>query len=288
MLGTIMALYKIGDCEANYATVCFGGRDPKGMNVYSAESHNMGTVEDILVNDAHKPQYFVVRVNSHKAVLLPVDTCSPLIKGDHIYANRLNRSEFSLLLEYRAGQIIRPMQPSEGYQRGSVEQSLPVEVSTAISALATEGTQGQQERSNAEGAARDGQPIELFEERMLIRTQRVKTGEVRISKRTVTETTEAAVPITKEKITIEIESVYGGETRVDIGDAQVAEDGSVHMGIYEEQPVVCRRIAPYQNVSIRKEVVTDTVMTTEPLRKEVLDVSTEGSPSLRWVDAVNG
>lgn len=125
-------------------------------------------------------------------------------------------------------------------------------------------------------------PIQLYEERLTTHKQRIKTGEVKISKKTVTETTHSNIPITREKVIIEIESIYSGQTRVDFGNAEVSADGTVRMGIYEEQAEVCRRIVPYQNISVRKETVRDAVSTQQIVRREELDVKTEGNPELSW------
>ena len=129
------------------------------------------------------------------------------------------------------------------------------------------------------------QPIQLYEERLTTQKQRIKTGEVKISKQTITETSDTNIPITREKVIIEIESIYSGQTRVDFGDAEVAADGTVRMGIYEEQAEVCRRIVPYQNVSVRKEAVQDIVSTQQVVRREELDVRTEGSPEMLHIDS---
>ena len=129
------------------------------------------------------------------------------------------------------------------------------------------------------------QPIQLYEERLTTQKQRIKTGEVKISKQTITETSDTNIPITREKVIIEIESIYSGQTRVDFGDAEVAADGTVRMGIYEEQAEVCRRIVPYQNVSVRKEAVQDIVSTQQVIRREELDVRTEGSPEMLQLDS---
>ena len=50
------------------------------------------------------------------------------------------------------------------------------------------------------------------------------------------------------------------------------EDGTVRMGIYEDQTEVCRRVVPYQNVAIRKEVVSDIVPIQQTIRREELDI----------------
>ena len=124
------------------------------------------------------------------------------------------------------------------------------------------------------------QSIQLYEERLVTQKQRVKTGEVKISKKTITETTDTDIPITREKVIIEIESIYSGQTRVDFGNAEVAADGTVRMGIYEEQVEVCQRVVPHQNISVRKETVQDTVQTQQIVRREELDVRTEGNPEV--------
>lgn len=281
-----MALYKIGDIHPDYQDTYFNGRDLKGMSVYSAESHKVGTVSDILIDDANQPQYMVVKTGSRKCVVLPMSRCTDLSNQDRIYVSTLNREEFAALPRYDGGQLAAAGQALETYEMAPLEQSRAVEMTAPVEGesvvAAQRDTPVASQPAGAVSEPRD-RPIQLYEERLFTQKQRVKTGEVRISKRTVTETASAAVPVTKEKIIIEIESVYGGETRVDFGDAQVNEDGSVRMDIYEEQAEVCRRVEPYQNVSVRKEVVQDVVKIQEPLRREELDVVSEGNPRVDWV-----
>ncbi len=283
-----MALYKIGDIHPDYQDTYFSGRDLKGMAVYSAESHKVGTVSDILIDDANQPQYIVVKTGSRKSVVLPMSRCADLSNQDRIYVSTLNREEFAALPQYDDSQSTAVGQALETYEMAPLEQLRSVEMTAPVegeSVVVARKETASVAHLSAEAVSepRD-RPIQLYEERLSTQKQRVKTGEVRISKRTVTETTNAAVPVTKEKIIIEIESVYGGETRVDFGDAQVNEDGSVRMDIYEEQAEVCRRVEPYQNVSVRKEVVQDVVQIQEPLRREELEVVSEGSPQVDWVD----
>lgn len=160
----------------------------------------------------------------------------------------------------------------------SVEDSAPVDAYTLGLTEAPVAARGEVVDSSVDSSTvnpDENAPIQLYEERLVTQTQRVKTGEVKISKKIVTNSASADIPVTKEKIIIEIESIYTGETRIDIGEARTAEDGSVHMDIYEEQALSCRRIVPYQNVSVRKEIVTDTVTAQELLRREELDIVTE-------------
>lgn len=295
-----MALYKIGDIHPNYRETYFNGQELKGKPVYSAESHKVGTVSDVLIDEASQPQYLVVEAGSRKKVLLPVSRCADLSGTDRIYVGTLNRDEFGTLTTYDDRLQAEPGQAFETYQMTSLEQSANVEMSPPVERAGVVAVQPEAiappphtlqrtespsivEESVAMPEPQD-RPIQLYEERLSTQKHRVKTGEVRISKRTITESANTAVPVTKEKVIIEIESVYGGETRVDFGDAQVGEDGSVRMDIYEEQAEVCRRVEPYQNVSVRKEVVQDVVRIQEPLRREELAVSSDGNPQIDWVN----
>ncbi|PZO59541.1 MAG: hypothetical protein DCF15_03625 [Phormidesmis priestleyi] len=288
-----MNLYRIGDRHPNYPDTLFNGRDLKGLDVYSAEGHNMGSVYDLLVDEAGQLQYLVIGSKARHRLLLPISYCSDVADQSRVQVHSLNRHEFGRLPEYDDSQLkevgqalqLYTMEPLE--RSHSVESTAPVDsLGTAQAPTAYATTNPFQQQTNRvqledpvpKNRASENRPIQLFEERLFTQKQRVKTGEIKISKHTVTGTDYADVPVTKEKIIIEIESIYGSDTRLDIGDAEVGEDGSMRMGIYEDQVEVCRRIVPYQTVSVRKEVVSDVVKAQETLRREELSISSDGAP----------
>ena len=282
-----MNLYRIGDRHANYRETYFKGRDLKGLEVYSAENHNVGSVDDFLIDDNDQLQYVVVKSSSQGKALLPIGRCTDVPNENRIYMPTLNREEFKLLPRYDDSQMGESKQTLQMYQTNPVERSLPVEATIPVEArkaVATRAADAQVATPQSQEVEGKDRPIQLYEERLTTRKQRVKTGEIKISKRTVTERQSTSTPVTREKIIIEIESIYGGETRVDFSDAEVAEDGTMRMGIYEEQTEVCRRVVPYQNVNIRKEVVQDVVETQETIRREELDVTSDGAPVTDLVD----
>ena len=205
----------------------------------------------------------------------------PLNAGDRTSSSIPMRSvEDSVPVESSVPRMEETTSTRETIESEPVRQTLPVE--PAVVETSPVAPPPVETPVTSEAAVEDlndlNSPIQLYEERLVTQTQRVKTGEVKISKRIVTGTSSANIPVTKEKIIIEIESIYGGETRLDIGDAETAEDGSIRMDIYEEQALSCREIVPYQNVSVRKEIVADTVTAQETLRREEIEVTTEGSP----------
>ena len=279
-----MNLYRIGDRHPNYPTTLFNGRDLKGSDVYSAEGHNMGSVHDLLVDETDQLQYLVIGAKGRKKLLLPVGYCTDVPDQSRVQVHSLNRHEFGGLPEYDDSQSRAVGQALQFYTMEPLERSHAVELTAPVDSLGTaqapavSTTAAHSFQAQREHPASDNRPIQLFEERLFTQKQRVKTGEIKISKHTVTGTDHADVPVTKEKIIIEIESIYGSDTRLNIGDAEVDEDGSMRMGIYEEQVEVCRRIVPYQTVSVRKEIVSDVVKVQETLRREELNIDSKGAP----------
>ena len=279
-----MALYKISDRYPNYQDTYFQGNEVKGMDVISAEDRKVGQVSDVLIDDDNRIQFLVVTLGSRKQVLMPANRCAQKFEQGRVYARSLNQQEIKSLPPYiEGGEVYN--QPEYALEQSlSVEDSAPVEGRAFASASPVRSKTTFEEPAPAPAPSPSAeQPIQLYEERLVTSKQRIKTGEVKISKHTVTETTDNNIPITREKVIIEIESIYAGQTKVDFGDAEVAADGTVRMGIYEEQAEVCRRIVPYQNVSVRKEVVQDVVNTQQTVRREELDVQTQGDPDIAWV-----
>lgn len=288
-----MTLYKISDRYPNYPDVYFNGSDVKGMTVRSAEDVKVGTVVDIFIDDENHIQFLVVDMGRSQ-VLLPIGRCASNFEQNTVYVRSLNQTEFKNLQPY--SEIGETYQPVEY----ALEQSIAVEASAPVEGVAFIERAPRaviEEPVIAEPAVVGSaiaepvieptaaeRPIQLYEERLVTQKQRIKTGEVKISKQTITETTDTDIPITREKVIIEIESIYSGQTRVDFGDAEVSEDGTVRMGIYEEQAEVCRRIVPYQNVSVRKESVQDVIRTQQTIQKEELNIQTEGNPEVVQTD----
>jgi uncharacterized protein (TIGR02271 family) len=125
----------------------------------------------------------------------------------------------------------------------------------------------------------DEETMKLYEERMIVDKDRVKTGEVAIGKHTESETTRVSMPIEKEQIVIE---------RVPTSDETVATDDvnafqnneTVRMEVYEDTPDIHKEAFLREEVSIRKEVIQETINAEENLRREELDIDTQGNPTI--------
>lgn len=121
-------------------------------------------------------------------------------------------------------------------------------------------------------------PLRLFEERLIAHRNRNKVGEVSVGKRVVTETAEVAEPVEKERVVIERREGSGEAVP---GTAHAFEDQEVaRMEVYEEEVSVEKQPFVREEVTVRKETDQETVRSREQVRREELDVKTDGNPRL--------
>ena len=127
-----------------------------------------------------------------------------------------------------------------------------------------------------EGGASDASLVRHEEKLELGRTPR-QAGRVRARKRVVTEAADEVVPRSVEHFD-EAERVAAHED--DSGEVEVLPDGSVSIPILEEELVVSKRTVVRERVIVRKRTETTHERVETELRREELDVDTEGDVEL--------
>lgn len=133
--------------------------------------------------------------------------------------------------------------------------------------------------------AHDDQTFKLYEERLVANTQRRKSGEVAIGKHVETETARVSIPVEKERVVVERVTPTDAGRVVTQLDATAFREGEVaHMEIYEEVPNVQKEAFVREEVRVSKVVDHETVEATETIRREELDVDTEGRPTINKND----
>ncbi|GAC1462021.1 MAG: hypothetical protein NVS2B14_09880 [Chamaesiphon sp.] len=130
---------------------------------------------------------------------------------------------------------------------------------------------------SAKQATRDAW-LKLYEERLVVDKDRVKTGEVSVGKHVETETARVSVPIEKERVVVERVTPTDAGTAVMPGTVNFGGGEAVRMEVYEEQADVSKQAVLREEVNIRKEVTHETVEAEEQVRREKLDVDTQGTP----------
>jgi uncharacterized protein (TIGR02271 family) len=126
--------------------------------------------------------------------------------------------------------------------------------------------------------AQDHQTIQLYEERLVANKHRRKAGEVAIGKHVETETARVAVPVERERVVIERINPGSVGQPVTPGSADFREGEVARMEVYEETADVHKQAFVREQVNVRKEVERETVTAEDQIRREELDIDSQGRP----------
>ncbi|MBD1938180.1 DUF2382 domain-containing protein [Microcoleus sp. FACHB-68] len=304
-----MPLYKLEDFNPNYREQAFDGEDIKGLDVYAGSSEErIGKIYDALVDEMGRFRYLVIDTGFWifgKKVLLPVGRCRVDVNAQRVYAmglvskeqaEHLPEYDESMTVDYAYEERVRGV-----YRTPSVEGSLPVETSAPVEAprvrpVATPVTSGQtvanpfgsapdeaelynydREPTLYEMNERDHQKLRLYEERLVANKSRHRAGAVEIGKHVETQVARAAVPVEKDRVVIERTQVNPGQS-VRPGSVDFHEGEVARVELYEEVANIKKQAFVREEVNIRKETEQEIVQVEEVLRREELDVHTEGHP----------
>jgi uncharacterized protein (TIGR02271 family) len=293
-----MALHKISDFDTDYHTT-IQGKDIKGMSVYTqGTQEKIGTVSDALVDDQGQFRYLIVELGFWvfgKKVLLPIGRGKIDSKADRVSVS-MTKQQAEDLPEYKEGMALDfdyEEQVRGVYRPAAVEASAPLDASAPLGAASAAAVTGasvarttptynrdtynyMQDADLYDTSTHDDQTIKLYEERLVTSTQRRKSGEVAIGKHVETETARVSVPVDKERVVIErVTPKDAGKTVSP--DATAFREGEVaHMEIYEEVADIHKEAFVREEVRVSKVVDHETVQAQETIRREELDVDTEG------------
>ena len=301
-----MALHKIKDFDPDYIKH-FNEGDIKGLDVYSGQE-KIGSVEDLLVDDNGKFRYFIISTGgwlAGKKVMLPIGRARVDYHGKRVYADNLAKSQAEALPEFsedlridydreeQVRSVYRTAQPNP--QRTATTGAAPMlaledeyaEIDGTVRAAAPapkpqprETYQHEQEPDLYAMNEQNHPSFKLYEERLVSSKTRQKTGETVISKRVETETATASVPIEKERVTIE--RVPGNaQTAVAPGEATFKEGEVSRVEVYEDVPEFRKEAFVREEVRVNKVVDNKTATAQETIRREEVDVDTQGNPVVK-------
>ncbi|MBM0741999.1 DUF2382 domain-containing protein [Phormidium sp. CLA17] len=279
-----MPLHKIKDFDPDYRTH-FDDQDIVGYDLYAGKD-KVGSVDDLLVDDSGKLRYLIINTGTWilgKKVLLPIGRSRIDYKNHRITAEGLTRSQAEALPQYdgnmpvdydheeQVRSVYRPMAGTT-----AVENSAPLDNNAPLTGYDRDTYSYDRDSALYDLDDTNHQSLKLYEERLIANKTRAKTGEVAVGKRVETETAKVSVPIEKERVVIE--RTAGAGTAVTPGD-RAFQDGEVaRVEVYEETPDIRKEAFVREEVNIRKEVDRDTVNAEETLRREELNVDTQGNP----------
>ena len=278
-----MTLVKIKDFDPDYRKH-FDNSDVIGFDLYSAKE-KVGTVENLLVDEQGSFRYLVISTGAWifgKTVLLPIGR-SHISPNDHrVYADGLTKTQVENLPEFDENATIDYDQEERVrnvYRSTPPVGTVPVDQrASAPAAYDPNSYSYQQEPALYDMNEQDHQNLKLYEERLIASKTRAKTGEVAVSKRVETEISKVSVPIDKERVVIERITPMDAGTAVTLGTEAFQEGEVARIDVYEETPDIHKEAFVREEISVRKEVDHDTVNAEETLRREELDINTDGNP----------
>lgn len=283
-----MVLYKLEEFDSNYQDA-FGGDDIKNYDVYSdIDDDKIGSVKNIMVDEAGRFRYLVVDTGFWifgKQVLLPVGRARIDSSDRRVYAVGLTKEQAQNLPEFsedldidrdyeeRVTGVYSTETMGTATQLGTASASMP-----NVAPETRDHDIYQQKPDLFDMSDRDHQSLKLYEERLVANKQRHKTGEVSIGKHVETETQNVAVPVEKEQVVIERKTAENAGQPVAPGEADFRDQEVARMDVYEEKPEIHKEAVLREEVNIRKEVKRDTVNASEQIRREELDIDSQGRP----------
>ena len=266
-----MPLYKLADFDPNYIQT-FGGDDIKTLSLYTEGGEKVGPIADALVDVEGRFRYLVIDSNFNSAgkkILLPIGLSRIDYNAKRVYVDGLSKQQVERLPEYKESmtvdydyeeQVRKAYRPASGsnlnYDRDTYNY--------------------QQEPSLYGLNDRNHQTLKLYEERLIASKTRVKTGEVTVGKHIETETARVAVPIEKERVVIERVTPTGSDAVVDSTQLKFQEGEVARIEVYEETPEIHKEAFVREEVRVKKIVEHETVEAQDTIRREELDVTTEG------------
>ena len=108
--------------------------------------------------------------------------------------------------------------------------------------------------------------VQRTEEELAAGTREREAGELRVRKNVRTDRESVEVPTRHEEVSVERVPLSG-----EASEAQIGED-EVNVPVTEEEVVVSKRPVVKEEVRIRKDVVEDTEVVEEDVRREEIDV----------------
>ena len=111
--------------------------------------------------------------------------------------------------------------------------------------------------------------VQRTEEELAAGTREREAGEVRVRKNVRTDRESIEVPTRHEEVSVERVPLSGEASEAEIGENEVV------VPVTEEEVVVSKRPVIKEEVRIRKDVVEDTEVVEEEVRREEIDIDDE-------------
>ena len=225
-----------------------------GYEVYDRSGEKIGKVDDLFVDENDNPEYIGVKIGflGTSSTLIPMD----LVTVDES-AGRLDVATDKETAKngpaFDDDREITPDYENQVYSYYGLQRSETSAEPAAYGAYTRETTD-------------DELRVQRSEEELRAGTREREAGAINVRKRVVTDREQMEVPTRHEEVTVDRVPVEGEATEAEIGEDEVV------IPVTEEEVVVEKRPVAKEEIRIRKDVVEDTEVVEEDVRREEVEV----------------
>ena len=228
-----------------------------GYTVHDRNDEKIGKVDDLFVDEQDNPEYIGVKMGflGTRSTLIPME-----IATVDEAARRINVATDKETVKnaptFEDDREVTPEFENEVYSYYGLQRAEPTTERGAYDAYRAAPT-----------TEEDEVRVRRVEEELRAGTREREAGAVNVRKRVVTERQRMEVPTRREEVIVDRVPVEGEVA----AEAEIGEE-EVRVPVTEEEGVVEKRPVAKEEVRIRKEVVEDTEVVEEDVRKEQIDV----------------
>src|SRR5829696_559342 len=268
-----------------------------GYTVYDQADQKIGKVDDLFVDENDQPEYIGVKMGllGTSSTLIPFELASvederqaivvatdkdtaksgPAFDDDHEITPEFESEVHSY---YGLQQTSGGLSEARGtYAEYSSSETTSGSAGPGMAMGDTESGEFREHPPSEEGVSGEGSDlddrdelrVQRSEEELAAGTREVEAGAMRVRKRVRTDREQIEVPTRHEEVSVERVPVSGEATEAEIGEDEVV------VPVTEEEVVVGKRAVAKEEVRIRKDVVEDTEVVEEDVRREEIDIEDE-------------
>src|SRR3712207_1605063 len=263
-----------------------------GYEVYDQSGEKIGKVDDLFVDESEQPEYIGVKMGflGMSSTLIPWQLVTPDESSGRLTAATSKDTakngpafdddrEITPEFEQQVYSYYGLSRSAGSQSSGSYYSEQSTDAGTVGAGMSMGDTESGEFREHAiadEGVNQsrgddledeDELRVQRTEEELRAGTREREAGAINVRKRVRTDREQIEVPTRHEEVTVERVPVEEGTA----SEAQIGED-EVSIPLTEEEVVVEKRPVAKEEVRIRKDVVEDTEVIEEDVRREEVDV----------------
>jgi uncharacterized protein (TIGR02271 family) len=242
-----------------------------GYTVYDRHYEKLGEVDVLFLDESDQPEYIGVKMGflGTRTTLIPFQIAR-VNDARQIIEVAADKETLKNGPTFDDDREITPEFENEVYSYYGLQRPSTIEQSGIHGAYyAEQSTQTTGVADPTDVSYEDEVRVQRIEEELRVGTRERKAGSIRVRKRVRTDREHIEVPTRHEEVTVERVPVEGEASETQIGDEEVV------VPVTEEEVIVHKRPVLKEEVRIRKDVVEETEVVEEDIRREEVEVEDE-------------